>query len=174
MEERALSPAQELSAKDSLTDLIISTTALDESGLLCRVPGAAVFLSAQPKGAPASLLHNIRHNRVLHKRNTVLTIVTDRIPYVSKNARVEIKDPSHGFFRIIAHFGFVETPTIGELIQSCALKDFVIEELKTSFFSRLRDNHSNGKTGVPRRREYLFVAMSHHAQRRARFFKLPS
>ena len=157
----------------SLTDLIISTTALDESGLPCRVPGTAVFLSAQPKGAPASLLHNIRHNRVLHQRNIVLTIVTDRIPYVQKSARVEIKDLSHGFFRIIAHFGFMETPTIGEVIQSCALKDFVIEEHKTSFFLGRETIIPTGEPGMARWREHLFVAMSHHAQRPAEFFKLP-
>ena len=157
----------------SLSDLIISTTALDESGLPCRVPGTAVFLSAQPRGAPASLLHNIRHNRVLHERNIVLTIVTDRIPYVQRNARVEIKDLSHGFFRIIAHFGFMETPTIGEVIQSCALKDFVIEEHKTSFFLGRETIISTGKPGMARWRERLFVAMSHHAQRPAEFFRLP-
>jgi KUP system potassium uptake protein len=157
----------------SLTDLIISTTALAESGLPCRVPGTAVFLSAQPKGAPASLLHNIRHNRVLHQRNIVLTIVTDRIPYVQKNARVEIKDLSHGFFRIIAHFGFMETPTIGDVTQSCALKDFVIEEHKTSFFLGHETIIPTAEPGMARWREHLFVAMAQHAQRPAEFFKLP-
>ena len=108
----------------SLRDLITSTTALGgEAGLPVRVPGTAVFLAGQPKGAPASLLHNLKHNRVLHERNIVLTILTDRIPSVAKDARIEIKDLSHGFFRIIAHFGFIETPTIGEFIECCAMKD---------------------------------------------------
>jgi KUP system potassium uptake protein len=98
----------------SLTDLIISTTALAESGLPCRVPGTAVFLSAQPKGAPTSLLHNIRHNRVLHQRNIVLTIVTyRRIP--CPEARALKLKISLTVFRIIAHFGFMETPTIGDV-----------------------------------------------------------
>ena len=119
----------------SLRDLIVSTTALGrDSGLPARVPGTAVFLAGQPKGAPISLLHNLKHNRVLHERNIVLTILTDRIPYVPKDARIEIKDLSDGFFRIIAHFGFMETPTISEIIECCAMKDFVIEEQKTSFF----------------------------------------
>ena len=115
----------------------------------CGNPEGKVFFSAQPKGAPASLLHNIRHNRVLHQRNLVLTIVTDRIPYVQRSARVEIKDLSHGFFRIIAHFGFMETPTIGEVIQSCALKDFVIEEQKASFFSGVRRLSRRRSQGWP-------------------------
>jgi KUP system potassium uptake protein len=103
----------------------------------------------------------------------VLTILTDRIPYVEKSARIEIKDLSHGFFRIIAHFGFMETPTIGEVIDCCAMKDFVIEEQKTSFFLGRETIISTGKPGMARWREHLFVAMSRHAQRPAEFFKLP-
>jgi K+ transporter len=169
MEKRALSLAQKLSGNA----FAHRSNHLDESGLPCRVPGTAVFLSAQPKGAPASLLHNIRHNRVLHQRNIVLTIVTDRIPYVQKNARVEIKDLSHGFYRIIAHFGFMETPTIGEVIESCALKNFVIEEQKASFFLGRETIIPTQKPGMARWREHLFVAMTQHAQRPAEFFKLP-
>ena len=158
----------------SLRDLIASTTALGrESGLPARVPGTAVFFAGQPKGAPVPLLHNLKHNRVLHERNIVLTILTDRIPYVAKDARIEIKDLSQGFFRIIAHFGFMETPTIGEIIECCAMKDFVIEEQKTSFFLGHETIICTEKPGMARWREHLFVAMSHHAQRPAEFFKLP-
>ena len=158
----------------SLRDLITSTTALGrESGLPARVPGTAVFLAGQPKGAPTSLLHNLKHNRVLHERNIVLTILTDRIPYVAKDSRIEIKDLSQGFFRIIAHFGFMETPTISEIIECCTMKDFVIEEQKTSFFLGRETIVCTGKPGMARWREHLFVAMSRHAQRPAEFFKLP-
>ena len=158
----------------SLRDLITSTTALGrESGLPARVPGTAVFFAEQPKGAPIPLLHNLKHNRVLHERNIVLTILTDRIPYIAKDARIEIKDLTHGFFRIIAHFGFMEAPTIGEVIECCAMKDFMIEELKTSFFLGRETIICTGKPGMARWREHLFVAMSHHAQTPAEFFKLP-
>ena len=158
----------------SLRDLVVSTTALGrESGLPARVPGTAVFLAAQPKGAPLSLLHNLKHNRVLHERNIVLTIVTDRTPYVPKDSRIEIKDLSEGFFRIIAHFGFMETPTISEIIECCAMKDFVIEEQKSSFFLGRETIICTKKPGMARWREHLFVAMSRHAQRPAEFFKLP-
>jgi KUP system potassium uptake protein len=158
----------------SLRDLITSTTALGrESGLPARVPGTAVFFAEQPKGAPIPLLHNLKHNRVLHERNIVLTILTDRIPYVAKDARIEITDLTHGFFRIIAHFGFMETPTIGEVIECCAMKAFVIEELKTSFFLGRETIICTGQPGMARWREHLFVAMSHHAQTPAQFFRLP-
>ena len=158
----------------SLRDLIASTTALGrESGLPARVPGTAVFLAGQPKGAPASLLHNLKHNRVLHERNIVLTIVTDRVPFVRKDSRIEIKDLSQGFFRIIARFGFMESPTISEIMECCAMKDFVIEEMKTSFFLGRETVVCTGKPGMARWREHLFVAMSRHAQRPAEFFRLP-
>jgi KUP system potassium uptake protein len=158
----------------SLRDLIASTTALGrESGLPARVPGTAVFLAGRTQGAPMSLLHNLKHNRVLHERNIVLTILTDRIPYIAKDARIEIKDLSHGFFRIIAHFGFMESPTIGEIVECCAMKDFVIEEQKTSFFLGRETIICTGKPGMARWREHLFVAMSHHAQTPAQFFRLP-
>jgi KUP system potassium uptake protein len=158
----------------SLSDFIVSTTALGkESGLPARVPGTAVFFSARPKGAPMSLLHNLKHNRVLHERNIVLTVVTDRVPHVARPTRTEIKDLSQGFFRIIARFGFMETPTIREIIAACETKGFVIEEQKTSFFLGTETIVCTGKPGMAQWREHLFAAMSRHAQRPAEFFRLP-
>jgi KUP system potassium uptake protein len=158
----------------SLRDFIVSTTALGrESGLPARVPGTAVFLAGQPKGTPMSLLHNVKHNRVLHERNIVLTILTDRVPYVARDSRIEIKDLSEGFSRIIAHFGFMEAPTISEIIACCAMQDFVIEEQRTTFFLASEKIICTGKPGMARWREHLFVAMRQHAHRPAEFFKLP-
>ena len=112
-------------------------------------------------------------NRVLHERNIVLTIMTDRTPYVAKASRVTIHDLTEGFFRITAHFGFMETPTISEIIASCGINDFVIDEQKTSFFLGRETIICTGKPGMARWREHLFAAMSRHAQRPAEFFKLP-
>ena len=163
-----------LPARLSLREFIASTTALGrEAGLVPRVPGTAVFMAGQPRGTPVPLLHNFKHNHVLHERNIMLTILTDRVPYVSKESRVEIKDLSKGFFRIIAHFGFMETPTISEIITCCAMREFVIEEQKTSFFLGNETIVTTRKPGMARWREHLFVAMSRHAQRPAQFFKLP-
>ena len=120
-----------------------------------------------------SLLHNLKHNRVLHERNIVLTIATDRVPYVPSASRVEIKDLSQGFFRIIAHFGFMETPSIREILDCCERQNLVIEEQKTSFFLGLETIVCKGKAGMSRWREHLFAGMSRHAQKPAEFFKLP-
>ena len=130
----------------SLRDLIASTTALGrESGLPARVPGTAVFLAGQPKGAP--------HRSCTISSTTACfmsaTLCSQSSPTAShtfaKDARIEIKDLSQGFFRIIAHFGFMETPTIGEIIECCAMKDFVIEEHKNEFLSGARDNYLHGE-----------------------------
>jgi KUP system potassium uptake protein len=158
----------------SLREFIASTVSLRPPPKVpVRVPGTAVFLAGQPRGTPVSLLHNLKHNKVLHERNIVLTILTDRIPYVSKLSRIEIKDLSHEFYRVIAHFGFMETPTINEVIECCALKDFIIEEQKTSFILGREILVCTDKPGMPRWQKFLYVAMSRHAQRPAEFFKLP-
>jgi KUP system potassium uptake protein len=158
----------------SLRDLIVSTTALGrESGLPGRVPGTALFLSARPEGAPMSLLHNLKHNRVLHERNIVLTVVTDRVPYVRRASRVKIRALPENSFRISAHFGFMETPAMREIIASCETQKFVIEEQKTSFFLGLETIVCTNKPSMVRWRKHLFAAMSRHAQKPAEFFKLP-
>jgi KUP system potassium uptake protein len=110
---------------------------------------------------------------VLHERNVVLTIGTDRIPYVSKLCRVEITDLSHGFYRVVAHFGFMETPSLSEVIECCALKNFMIEEEKTSFFLGREILVCTNKPGMARWHKSLYSAMSRVAQRPAEFFKLP-
>ena len=159
----------------SLREFVASTTSeRQHSTIPVRVRGTAVFLAGQPRGTPGSLLHNLKHNKVLHERNIVLTIRTDRIPYVSKLSRVEITDLSHGFYRVVAHFGFMETPTLSEVIESCALKNFVIEEEKTSFFLGREILVCTNKPGMARWHKSLYAGMSRVAQRPAEFFKLPA
>jgi KUP system potassium uptake protein len=158
----------------SLGEFVASTTSQRQhSAIPARVPGTAVFLAGQPRGTPGSLLHNLKHNKVLHERNVVLTIRTDQIPYVSKLSRVEITDLSKGFYRVVAHFGFMETPSLSEVIESCALKNFVIEEEKTSFFLGREILVCTNKPGMARWHKSLYSAMSRLAQRPAEFFKLP-
>ncbi|HEY5744234.1 MAG TPA: potassium transporter Kup [Terrimicrobiaceae bacterium] len=158
----------------ALREFIVSaTTSSRKSGVPARVPGTAVFLAGQPRGTPMSLLHNLKHNRVLHERNVVLTILTDRIPYVSRLSRVEVKDRSQGFFRVVAHFGFMETPTISEILECCAMQGLVMEVQQTSFFLGREILVCTDKPGMARWHKHLYSAMSRHAQRPAEFFKLP-
>jgi KUP system potassium uptake protein len=158
----------------SLREFVASTSLHGRHSVVpARVPGTAVFLAGQPRGTPGPLLHNLKHNKVLHERNVVLTMRTDRIPYVSKLSRVDIDDLSEGFYRVVAHFGFMETPTLSEVIECCALKNFVLEEQKTSFFLGREILVCTNKPGMARWHKSLYSAMSRIAQRPAEFFKLP-
>ena len=76
-----------------------------ETNKLPRVPGAAVFLSGDPQGTPLALLHNVKHNKVVHEQNVLLTLATEDVPFVSDEERVTLKPLGHGFFRVVAHHG---------------------------------------------------------------------
>ena len=84
-----------------------------------RVPGTAVFLTGDPEAAPTSLMHNLKHNRVLHERNIILSIKTDDSPRVPRHERVTLERISDAFIRVIARYGFMETPSIPQDPEHC-------------------------------------------------------
>ncbi len=92
-----------------------------------RVPGTAVFLTGDPSSAPTSLMHNLKHNRVLHERNIILTIKTEDTPRVQRHERIEIDRVADTFIRVIAHYGFMETPSVPKIIEHCRRKDLNID-----------------------------------------------
>jgi KUP system potassium uptake protein len=97
---------------------------IELSGLLAdelsphRVRGTAVFLASSPVGTPIALLNNLKHNRVIHERNILLTFLTERVPYWLEKPRLEITVISDRFFRVVAHFGFMEIPTIDKIAEA--------------------------------------------------------
>jgi len=139
-----------------------------------RVKGTAIFLSSSPDATPNALLQNLKHNHVIHDRNIVLTIATDRIPYRDPDTRLEIEPMECSFFRIIAHFGFMESPTINEVVAAAALKKFEIDLEKTTFFlGRESLTPVQGK-GLSRLSKSVFSVMSRNAEDAADFFRMPS
>src|SRR4030095_7024441 len=100
----------------SLDDFIASISlagTLSEQNKLHRTPGTAIFLASDANATPNAMLKNIKHNQILHTRNIILTIQTDRTrPHVPPRERVEIDDRSEGFYRLVARFGFMELPEI--------------------------------------------------------------
>jgi KUP system potassium uptake protein len=139
-----------------------------------RVKGTAVFLSNSPTGTPNALLQNLKHNHVIHERNIVLTIATDRVPYRDPETRLEIEPMECSFFRIVAHFGFMEFPTIAEVVAAAALKKFEIDLEKTTFFlGRESLTQVQGK-GLSRLSKSVFSIMSRNAEDAADFFRMPS
>ena len=139
-----------------------------------KVPGTAVFLTADPESAPTALLHNLKHNRVLHERNIVLTIKTEDTPRVPRHERVEIERLSDGFIRVIAHYGFMETPSVPKIFEHCRRKDLNVDFPATSFFLSRRSLKPTSKTTLPRWQEALFIWLSGQSEDATEYFKIPT
>jgi KUP system potassium uptake protein len=139
-----------------------------------RVAGTAVFLSAANDLVPHALLHNLKHNKVLHQRVIVLTVRTANVPHVLLSRRVEVEELGQGFFRITAHFGFMDQPDVNSILRLAGPKGLQTAPLETSFFvgreTLVPSSHSN----LPRWREQLFIALSHSAQSASDYFHLPT
>lgn len=138
-----------------------------------RVPGTAVFMTGTTHGVPHALLHNLKHNHVLHERVILLTIVTDDVPKVRPANRIEIRERGAGIFRIIARHGFMETPRIEGLVGLLEQQGFPIELMRTSFFLGRENLVSTSRPGMALWRKSLFAFMSRNAVSATNFFGLP-
>lgn len=160
-----------------LDDFIASISiagALDEQNKLHRSPGTAIYLAGNPEGCPNTLVKNITHNQILHQQNILLTITTDnRRPHVPPQERVQINDRTEGFFRVVASFGFMETPHISEVIRAAAEAGLPIQLDRTTFFVGRERIIVTGKAGMAEWREHIFVFLSKHSENAADFFQLP-
>ncbi len=139
-----------------------------------RVPGTAVFLTGDPTAAPTALMHNLKHNRVLHERNIILTIKTEDTPRVARHERIEIDTVADRFIRVIAHYGFMETPSVPKIIEHCRRKDLNIEMSATSFFLSRRSLRPTLKSEMPRWQERLFIWLAGRADDATEFFRIPN
>ena len=152
---------------------------IELSGLLAdelsphRVRGTAVFLASSPVGTPIALLNNLKHNRVIHERNILLTFLTERVPYWEK-PRLEITAISDRFFRLVAHFGFMEIPTIDKIAEAARAQNLDLRPGKTTFFLGRETLVPSKGEGLSPLRRAVFVLMSRNAQNAADFFQLPS
>ncbi len=169
--QKSLPPGMPLD--DFIASISIAGT-LDEHNKLHRSQGSAVFLAGNPNGTPNALVKNIKHNQILHRQNIILTIVTDPTrPHVPAAERVEISDRTEGFFRIIASFGFMETPHIDEVIRAAGEKGLIIHRDKTTFFVGKERIVVVDKAGMSPWRDHLFAFLSKHSENAADFFQLP-
>jgi hypothetical protein len=144
-----------------------------ETAKLPRVPGAAVFMAGDPQGTPLALLHNVKHNKVVHEQNVLLTLVTDDVPYVDEAERVTLKPLGHGFFRLVAHHGFMEVPDVPHLLRQVRSAALPIDLERTSYFLGRERLIPSGRSGMARWREWLFSVMSQNAQSATTFFHIP-
>jgi KUP system potassium uptake protein len=139
-----------------------------------RVPGTAIFLTSTPNRVPHALLHNLKHNKVLHERVVFLTIVTQDIPYVPSEERYEIKPLGCDFFRMVANYGFKDDPDVPELLEDCGRRGFAFDMMETSFFVSRETLIATVTPGMALWREKLFVSMSKNATKASEFFQVPT
>jgi KUP system potassium uptake protein len=139
-----------------------------------RVPGTAVFLTSTRNRVPHALLHNLKHNKVLHERVVFLTVVTEDIPYVPGEERYEIEALGCNFFRMIANYGFKDDPDVPELLEDCGRRGFAFDMMETSFFVSRETLIATVTPGMALWREKLFVSMSKNATKASEFFQVPT
>jgi KUP system potassium uptake protein len=149
-------------------------TILDGLGDIPRVSGTAVFLIPPGDGAPSAMLHNLKHNHVLHERNILLTVVVEDRPYVTKGNRFLIHDLGKNFYRIKLFYGFMQTPDIPYALELCSSQILPFDMMTTSFFVSRALIVSSLKPGMAKWRERLFVALSKNAMNATDFFKIPA
>ncbi|MDP3907284.1 potassium transporter Kup [Novosphingobium sp.] len=139
-----------------------------------RVPGTAVFMASTNKGVPSALLHNIKHNKVLHERVVILTVAIQDVPYVDPNDRCSGKDLGQGFYRLSLKFGFLEETNIPEALKDVRMCGEPFEVMKTSFFLSRQTLIAARKPGMALWREKLFAWMLRNAASAMEFFRLPT
>ncbi|AIC10322.1 potassium transporter Kup [Xylella fastidiosa] len=139
-----------------------------------KVPGTAVFLTADSTVVPHALMHNLKHNKVLHERNVFLTVKTLKIPYAANSERLKIEPISNGFYRVHIRFGFMETPDVPSALM-CS-KDHAgidFDPMHTTFFVSRETVIPSANRGMPIWRDKLFVLMHRNAAPANAFFRIP-
>ncbi len=151
-------------------DLFVKSTATSVK----RVPGTAIFLSSSPEGVPPSLLHNVKHNKVLHERVIILTVVTEDVPHLAPEERVGVIDTGKGFYRVRLRHGFMEDVDIPTALSGFDGAGGPISSFETSYFLSRQTLIASSRPGMAIWREKLFAWMVQNAESPMEFFKLPS
>jgi KUP system potassium uptake protein len=145
-----------------------------EKAALKRVSSTAVYLTSRPEGAPSALLHNIKHNEVLHARNILVTVQTAEIPYVADADRLEIVDLGQTFYRVLVRYGFMEQPNLPQALEGCGEKGLELDLNKTSFFVSREVVVPKMTPPMMLWRELYFIWMLRNAQSATDFFRIPA
>jgi KUP system potassium uptake protein len=138
------------------------------------VPGTAVFLTSQPEFAPSALLHNLKHNKVLHERNVILTIITTDRPRVLDDDRVKITERAPHFSMIVLKFGYMETPNVPNALALARKHGWAFDMMSTSFFLSRRALKPASHSGMPRWQDRLFIGLAKSASDATDFFHIPT
>lgn len=138
-----------------------------------RVRGTAVFMTLTRDIAPAVLLHHYSHNQTLHEKIILLSIVNEHRPEVESNERVRVTDFPHGFVKVVARYGYMETPDILEILSRCESAGLRIDYAHLSYYLGRESFVTSGYSGMPRWRKAIFIFLSRNARSATEFFRLP-
>jgi KUP system potassium uptake protein len=138
-----------------------------------RVEGTAIFLVSDADAVPHALLHNLKHNKVLHKRNVILTVDTLETPYADRDERIELADLGHDFFRLTLRFGFADDPNVPRALHECSKQGLEFKLMDTTFFLSRETIVAADRAGMALWRDKLFTFLARNALPATAFFSIP-
>ncbi|MCO5065437.1 MAG: potassium transporter Kup [Rhizobiaceae bacterium] len=138
------------------------------------VPGTAVFLTSDPQSAPTALMHSLKHYKVLHEQNVILSIVTAPTPTVTKAERVRIEQINDLFMRVSMTFGYMEQPNIPKALAICRKQGWKFDIMTTSFFLSRRALKASANSGMPLWQDKLFIGLARTAADATEYFQIPT
>jgi KUP system potassium uptake protein len=138
-----------------------------------RAPGTAIFLTSDPGIAPVALMHNLKHNKVLHEKNIILSVETAETPRVSDEKRVRIEPVNDDFKKVIVTYGFMESPNLPKALNLCRKKGLKFDIMATSFFLGRRSVVPSAQSGMPLWQDKLFIFLMKNAANPTDFYKIP-
>ncbi|AMJ63704.1 potassium transport protein Kup [Bosea sp. PAMC 26642] len=139
-----------------------------------RVKGMAVFLTSDPETAPASLLHNLKHNKVLHERNVVLTVRSTDTPRIAEEERVRLSRITDDFWRVDLVYGYMESPNVPKGLAILRKQGFKFDIMSTSFFLSRRSIKASPQSGMPVWQDNLYISLTKSATDATSFFQIPT
>ncbi len=139
-----------------------------------RVPGTAVFLTSDPQSAPTALMHSLKHYKVLHEKNVILSIETDHMPRVPAEERVRIEPVGQTFSRVTLRFGYMERPNVPQALGIARKLGWQFDIMSTSFFVSRRKLRPAARSGMPQWQDRLFISLARAANDATDFFQIPT
>jgi KUP system potassium uptake protein len=139
-----------------------------------RVSGTAVFLTSDPESSPTALLHSLKHYKVLHERNVILTVLTSDTPHISPRERISIEQISDTFWRISVTYGFAESPNISKALAMARRQGWTYDIMALSFFLSRRSLRAAARSVMPRWQERLFMMLARNSDDATSYFQIPT
>jgi KUP system potassium uptake protein len=138
-----------------------------------RAPGTAIFLTSDPDMAPVALMHNLKHNKVLHEKNVILTVKTAATPRVAEEDRVKIVPVNGDFTKLFLSYGFMESPNVPKALGKCRKQGLKFDIMATSFFLGRRSVVPSAQSGMPLWQDRIYIFMLKNAANPTEFFRIP-